>query len=273
MRPGAVGRAGAAALRLALAMVMVMVMVMALGMTGLAGVVWAQRGSDLQLAGPLLASPIGLQEVPAPPWRLVGLPRQTKPVTRFTPVLLDGQRVLRVEAQASYGNLVHALAGVATDGPGGARRLAWRWRLDDANPAADLRRKEGDDSPIKVCALFDLPLAALPFAERQLLRLARQLAGESLPSAAVCYVWDSRLPPGTVLDNAYTRRIRMIVLRGGEAPLRSWVNEQRDVAADFLRLFGDEAKTVPPLAGILIGADADNTLDRSLAFLAAISLD
>lgn len=243
-------------------------------MTGLGpAVAWAQRGIDLRLPGPLLASPIGAQDLPAPPWRPVGLPRQSKPSTRFSVVLLDGQRVLRVEAQASYGNLLHALAGVVTDAPGGARRLAWRWRLDDANPKADLRRKDGDDSPIKVCALFDLPLAALPFGERQLLRLARQMAGEALPAATVCYVWDSRLPPGTVLDNAYTRRIRTIVLRGGEAPLRSWVNEQRDLAADFLRLFGDEAQAVPPLVGVLIGADADNTQDRSLAFVGAISLE
>ena len=244
-----------------------------LALAGLACQARAQGSADVQLAGPLLASPIGAQEAPAPPWRLVGLPRQSKPSTRYTVALLDGQRVLRVDAQASYGNLVHGLAGLGMDGPGSPHRLAWRWRLDDANPSADLRRKEADDSPIKVCALFDLPLSALPFAERQLLRLARQLAGETLPAAAVCYVWDSRLPPGTVLDNAYTRRIRMIVLRGGDAPLRSWVNERRDVAADFLRLFGDEAQAVPPLVGVLIGADADNTLDRSLAFVAGISLE
>ena len=266
---GAVWRARAWALALTLTFTFALAAVAGLG----SAVAWAQSGTDVRLAGPLLASPAAAQDLPAPPWRVVGLPGQSKPFTRFTAVTLDGQRVLRVVAQASYGNLVHGLAGLAMDGADSARRLSWRWRLDEPNPAADLRRKEGDDSPIKVCALFDLPLSALPFGERQLLRLARQLAGEALPSATVCYVWDNRLPPGTVLDNAYSRRIRMIVLRGAEAPLRSWLNEQRDVAADFLRLFGDEAQTVPPLLGVLIGADADNTQQRSLAFVGAISLE
>ena len=234
------------------------------------GTAQAQHGNDQRLAVPLLTNPAsGAVDSPAPPWRVVGLPRQTKPATRYSVQLLDGQRALRIEAQASYGNLVHALDAP----PEQAHRLAWRWRLDEPNPAADLRRKDADDSPVKVCAMFDLPTAALPFVDRQVLRLARLRAGEDLPSAVVCYVWDSRLPAGTVLDNAYTRRIRMMVLRGPDAPLRSWMGEQRDIAADFLRLFGDETKVLPPLVGVLVGADADNTLGRSLAWLSAITLD
>jgi len=233
------------------------------------GATSAQRSAAPQQPQPLLAPPAGASDPPAAPWRVVGLPQQSKPFTHFSAVTLDGQRVLRVEAVASYGNLVHPLV----DLPETARRLSWRWRLDEPNPAADLRRRDGDDSPIKVCALFDLPTSALPFVERQLLRVARLRAGETLPSASVCYVWDNRLPPGTVLDNAFTRRIRMIVLRGPEAPLRGWVSEQRDVVADFQRLFGDEATTAPPLVGVAIAADADNTQGRSVAFVTAIGLD
>jgi hypothetical protein len=220
-------------------------------------------------ADPLLTPPAGAADVPAAPWRVIGLPEQSKPFTRFSIVTQDGQRVLRVEAVASYGNLVHPLG----DSAAGARQLSWRWRVDELVAGADLRRKEADDSPIKVCALFDLPMAALPFADRQLLRVARIGAGEILPSASVCYVWDNQLAPGTVLDNAFTRRVRTLVLRGPETPLRGWVSEQRDVAADFLRLFGDEAKTVPPLMGVAVGADADNTKGHSLAFVGPIMLD
>ena len=218
--------------------------------------------------GPLLVQPAGATDVPPAPWQAVGLPKQSKPFTRFSVVNLDGQRVLRVEAQASYGNLVHPLA----DNPA-AHRLSWRWRLDEPNAAADLRRKDGDDSPIKVCALFDLATSAVPFGERQLLRLARLRAGDNLPGASVCYVWDAHLAPGTVLDNAFTRRIRFIVLRGPETPLHGWVSEQRDVWADFKRLFGDETDAVPPLVGIAIGADADNTQSHSLAHVGSITLD
>lgn len=219
--------------------------------------------------GPLLVQPTaGTTGQPAAPWHVLGLPQQSKPFTQFNVVSLDGQRALRIDAQASYGNLVHPLL----EAPG-AHRLSWRWRLDEPNPLADLRRKDGDDSPVKVCAMFDLPAGAVPFLERQVLRIARMRSGETLPAASVCYVWDAKLAPGTVLDNAFSRRIRMIVLRGPETPLHTWVTEQRDVWADFKRLFGDEAETVPPLVGVAIAGDADNTGAHTMAHLSAIALD
>ena len=231
----------------------------------LVGVLIAGAGGVLAASlGPLA----GTGEAPLPPWQFAGLPQQTLPRTSYRIAALDAERVLRIEAQASYGNLVHAMpAGTAP------RRLAWRWRLDQANAAADLSQKAGDDSAIKVCLLFDLPLSAVPFLERQLLRLARSQTAEPLPAATLCYVWDARLAPDTALDNVYSRRVRYLVLRGPEAPLRGWLSEQRDVRADFFRLFGDEAKALPPLLAVAVAGDADNTQGRSLAYLAGISLD
>lgn len=238
---------------------------------------WSRRarlGATLLLAGsawaggPLLVQPAGPGAAPPAPWHVVGLPGQSKPYTRYSVVTLEGQRALRVETAASYGNLVHAVLE-----PQGSHRLSWRWRVDEPMPQADLRRKDADDNPIKVCALFDLPMSAVPFIERQVLRIARLRTNEELPAASVCYVWDQRLPPGTVLDNAFTRRIRTIVLRSGDAPLHTWVSEQRDVWADFLKLYGDEAQSVPPLVGVVIAADSDNTGGRSVAHLSSITLD
>ena len=224
--------------------------------------------AELRAGGPLLVPPAGASDLPAAPWHVVGLPQQTKPFTRFSVVTLDGRRVLRVEANLSYGNLVHAVHEDL-----GKHRLSWRWRVDEPLVGTDLRKKDGDDSPIKVCAMFDLTTSAVPFVERQVLRIARLRSGETLPSASVCYVWDSKLAPGTVLANAFTRRIRFIVLRGPEAPLHTWVSEQRDVWADLLKVFADEAEAVPPLVGVAIGADADNTQGHSLAHVESITLD
>jgi hypothetical protein len=228
----------------------------------------AWSATSLQAAGPLLVQPAGAASAPVAPWHVVGLPNQTKPFTRYSVVSLDGVRAVRVEADNSYGNLVHAVQE-----PQGSHRLSWRWRLDEANPASNLRTKDGDDSPVKVCALFDLALDAVPFVERQLLRMARAGTSEPLPAASVCYVWDSKLAPGTVIDNAFSRRIRFIVVRGPEAPLGTWMNEQRDVWADFKKLFADESTEIPPLVGVAIGADADNTHRHSLAHVATITLD
>jgi hypothetical protein len=204
---------------------------------------------------------------PAVAWQPEGLPAQKEPATRFDIVELDGRRVLRLSAERSYGNLVHALPS----GDAG-RWLSWRWRVDQPNPRADLRQRGADDAAVKVCAMFDLPLDAVPFAERQLLRLARARSSRPLPSATLCYVWDIGLPEGTVLDNAYTRRVRLLVVRGSGSPSMAWRDERRDLHADFLRLFGDESRQVPPLSAIAVGADADNTAGQSLAFVDGLKL-
>lgn len=222
------------------------------------------------MAGPPLLSPLvaGPDDAPAPPWHRAGLPRQSKPFTSFRIVTLDGRRVLKIESDRAYGNLVHALPLHPHE-----HRLSWRWRLDQPVSGADVRVKARDDSPLKVCAFFDEPIGALPFAERQMLRLARGMSDEPLPAATICYLWDNLLPPGTVVINAYTRRVRSIVLRGPEAGLQSWQLEQRDIDDDFLRLFGDEMTTLPPLMGIGVGADADSTPGHSLGYVGELALE
>ncbi len=229
-----------------------------------AGLVAAACGARADALVPLEA---GGGAVPPPPWHVAGLPMQRKPFTRFDMVELDGQRVLREEADRSYGNLVHPLPSGT---PG--RYLSWRWRVDLPNDRANLRTKSGDDSAAEVCVMFDQPMRALPFVDRQLVRLARAHSSEPLPTATVCYVWDAHLPVGTALDNAYTRRVRTIVLRGEGTPPAAWRSERRDVQADFLQLFGDEASTVPGIVGVGIGADADNTQTRSLSYIADLVL-
>lgn len=216
----------------------------------------------------LLTSPLGPGSTPAAPWHWAGLPAQTKPRTAFTVVDVDGERALRVEAENSYGHLVHVVPADS-----GGRLLSWTWRLDEAPEQADLRHRETDDAPLKVCALFEHPTDSVPFVERQLLRMARLRAGEMLPAASVCYVWDRKLPAGTTIDNAFTRRVRQIVVRGPDTALRQWYSERRDVVADFQRLFADEIKGPEPLVGVSVAADTDNTHSHSLGWVRALALE
>lgn len=225
----------------------------------------AQSGAP---APPPVLEPLSTAVQSASAWQRSGLPRQSLPWTRFSVVSMAGESVLQVDADGSYGNLLHPVAAADAQ----RHQLAWRWRVEQGNPAADLRSKQGDDTPIKVCALFDMPLSAVPFFERQLLRIARDRTGEALPAATLCYVWDAHLAPGTLVVNAYTGRLRMIVLRGPQDALQQWHSERRDLAADFLRAFGQESASVPPLLAIGVGADADNTRARSRAQVDGLSL-
>ena len=206
--------------------------------------------------------------LPPAPWHVAGLPQQRKPFTRFSVVDLDGRRALRVESNNSYGNLVHPLIL-----PRPAVHLVWQWRVEQLVEGADLRTRSRDDTALKVCVLFDLPLARVPFVERQLLRLIQAGSEEPLPGATVCYVWDNQLPVGSELANAYTRRVRYLVLQSGTQHLHEWLPERRDVGADFVRLFGEESRQPPPIVGIGIGADADNTHGHGLAHVADIALE
>ena len=231
--------------------------------------VLANAGAGAQSAS-LLAPLFGVKPELSPQWRTAGLPDQTLPRTVFSSVSLDGHSVLRVEALASYGNLAHEVPPASS---AATLWLSWRWRVDQFVAGSDLRHKSTDDNAVKVCAMFDLALARLPFAERWRLRVARSRSAEPLPAATVCYVWDRLLPAFTALPNAYTRRMRYMVLQGPPLELSQWRSERRDLTADFLRLFGDEATEIPPLVSILVGADADNTRGHGLAYVADLVLE
>jgi len=215
----------------------------------------------------VLSDPVGAPGAPASPWHVVGLPRQSKPFTRYQVIERDGQRLLEIDAHASYGPLVHELSAAAD-----ARHLSWSWRIEQDNPATDPLTKEGDDHVAAVCALFDMPISAVPFVERQFLRLARMFSGQPLPAASLCYTWDARLPRDTVLDSPFTRRVRLIVLHGIGEPMQAWRHEDRDLPSDFDRLFGDESAALPPLRAVVVSGDADNTGGHSIAHLRELQL-
>ena len=224
---------------------------------------------SLAVDGANLLTDFGGNPGPPPgPWRFVGLPFQSKPMTEFRIVVRDGARVLEVKADKSYGNLVHDVTGATSN----AGALSWRWQIELDNPAGDPQKRSGDDHALAVCAMFDLPLSAVPFAERQALRAARMTSGEALPTATLCYTWDARQAQGATLDSPFTHRVRYLVLRGSGEPQQQWQQERRDLRADFLRLFGGEAGTVPPLLAIMVSADADNTRGHSLALLSDMVL-
>lgn len=198
-----------------------------------------------------------------PGWRLVGWPDQRMPLTRYAAESVDGRLALRLDARASYGNLVHAVPAQAPP-----RTVAWAWRMQQPNPAADLRVKSGDDAAAKVCLGFDMALDRVPFVERTLLRLARSRSADALPAATLCWVWGRAEAPGSVIENPYTRRVRSIVVRTEADPSGQWFTEARDVAADFRRAFGDESPDTPALMTVIVAADADNTGASTVAHVA-----
>jgi hypothetical protein len=207
-------------------------------------------------------------DLPAP-WRIVTLPKIPQH-TRYAIADSDGRRAVRADADASYANVVHPVDDDVSATP----ILRFTWRVDRFPDGSDLTTKSGDDVAAKVCVLFDLPLDRLSFIDRTKVQLGRRLFDPQLPAATICYLWDRTLPSGRWIDNAYTDRVRMLVLRSaanGEAG--RWFDERRDLRADFAQAFAAEAAGgLPRVSALAFATDADNTKSRAAAWFGDIGL-
>jgi len=203
------------------------------------------------------------------PWHIVTVPKIPRH-TRYAIAENDGRRVVRADADASYANVVHPLDAEV----GATPILRFAWRVDRFPENSDLATRAHDDVAAKVCVLFDVPLDRLSFVDRTKIQLGRRLFDSELPAATVCYVWDRTLPAGRWIDNAYTDRVRMLVLRSGANGDRShWIDERRDLRADFRQAFPREATAgLPRVAALAFATDTDNTKSKALAWFGDMSL-
>jgi hypothetical protein len=223
----------------------------------------AMAADDASLAA-FSAAPAG--SAPAA-WKFATLPNKTP--TQYSIVELDGAHVLKVEANDSYGNLAQTVHMVPTD----HSTLGWKWRVDTLVADADLKTKSGDDAAAKLCIFFAFDGSKLSFGERTRLALAHSATGQDVPTETLCYVWDNKLPVDTGLTNAFTKRMRMIVLESGPGKLGQWATQKRNIATDYQRMFSDESEgKIPDVIGIAVSADADNTHNKGLAYFGDITL-
>jgi hypothetical protein len=208
-------------------------------------------------------------ELPAP-WRVVTLPKIPRH-TSYAIAEIDGRRGVHAEADASYANAVHPWNAEVAATP----ILRFAWRVDRFPANSDLTTRAGDDLAAKVCVLFDVPLDRLSFIERTKVQLGRRLFDPQLPAATICYAWDRTLPAGRWINNVYTDRVRMLVLRSGASGEQGrWFDERRDLRADFRQAFPSEAATgLPKVAAFALATDADNTKSQASAWFGDMALE
>jgi len=234
---------------------------LAAGFAWLCLTVLAHAGDELPI-GPFSAATPGS---PLPPgWHAVdfGGDRQR---TSYRLVSAEGNTVLRADAHAAASGLAHEVAASVAAYP----LLQWRWKAANVLRKSDPATKEGDDYAARVYVMFDYPLEKLSLVERLRLRLARALYDPGVPAAALCYVWDTRLPVGTILASPYTSRVRIVVAESGVAHVNTWVTVQRDIGEDFRRAFGEEP---PAISGVALATDTDNTREDATAWYGDIVL-
>jgi hypothetical protein len=88
------------------------------------------------------------------------------------------------------------------------------------------------------------------------LDMAQIASGVAPPYATLMYIWENRQPVGTVIENAYTGQVKMIVAGSGGSALGGWKKFERDYVEDYTSAFG---RAPGRLIGVGILTDSDNT--------------
>jgi len=182
------------------------------------------------------------------PWRL----SRFKSPSRYRLVEDAGTTVLMGSAKASASGLIHYLDLDPRQRP----LLSWRWKVTDLAPS----EQSPDDSPVRIVVSFAGDFNKLSFEDRLFFDQFRLFTGQRLPYAALMYVWGSRTPRDEIVANRYTSRIKIVAVESGREKLGTWLEETRDVEADYRRLFGEEPGKIISV-GILTEADVS---DRAL---------
>lgn len=220
----------------------------------------ALDASGVDVASEVITPFTGMPEGTAlpPGWRPTRVPGVSR-ATVYDIVSDEGASVLRARARSSMSGLDNP---VSVD-PDRKPVLNWRWKVSRPVQGGAAGTKAGDDYSARVYVFFDYDLGRLSFLERSRVRLARAMHGDAVPAAALCYVWDARMPVGTIVPSAYTDRVRMIVVDSGAAEAGRWTRHSRNVAEDFRLAFGEKA---PRVIGVAVATDTDNTGDEVTAW-------
>ena len=197
------------------------------------------------------------EEVPQG-WRNWTLSKFKKP-TQYKLVNEAGRTVVKASADASASGLVHDLKLDPKTYP----LLSWRWKVEALIPKADNTKKHAEDSPVRVVVSFAGDLDRIPFDDRIFFDNVRMLTGQQLPYATLMYIWENRVPRGTVIPNLHTSRIRMIVAESGREKVGLWQDVTRNIVEDFRRAFGEEPGRITSI-GIM--TDTDNTGENVHAY-------
>jgi len=147
--------------------------------------------------------------------------------------------------------------------------LQWEWKALSAIPEADNAERYHDDAPLRILVAFDGNKSKLPLKEKMNFEMANLISGQEMPYATLMYIWSGKSPVNTIINNAHTSRIKMIVVDSGWDNLDTWHKHQRDLAADYKRAYGESPGEV---IGIALLTDTDNTKSEARAIYGDIEL-
>ncbi|NML48390.1 DUF3047 domain-containing protein [Ramlibacter sp. G-1-2-2] len=197
------------------------------------------------------------------PWTHQAFPGKTP--TEFRYARIDGRDAIAVKAQSSASMLRHDVRIEPHD----LGRVRFSWKVPGLIADADMALRDKDDAPVRVVLVFEGDRSKLSAKDAALSELARVLTGEELPYATLMYVWCNQREPGSVIRSPRTDRIRKLVVESGPRRLNHWLEYERDIRADYERVFGEAPGA---LVGVGIMTDSDNTRSEAQAWYGPVKL-
>jgi hypothetical protein len=204
---------------------------------------------------------------PPPPtaqgWQPLNLPG--KAPTRYSWTEKDGRPALEAASERSA-SIWRKRLDPAVPNVG---QVSFSWWVQNLIAGANVADIDHEDAVARVIFGFGGDIDTLPLRTRMKFDLAQALTGEAPPYATLMYVWDSKLPVGTVVVNPRSDRIRKIVVDSGPAELRRWRDHRRDLAADFRLAFGEAPG---PLISMAVMTDSDNSRSSARTWYGPVDL-
>jgi hypothetical protein len=158
----------------------------------------------------------------------------------------DGHRALRMKSRKDGLTINREIKGKVDlkDTP----IIEWEWKAIVLPKDGNSCKKATDDQAAQVFVLWP----RFP---------------EAVRSRIIGYVWDTTQPVGTICKSEKTGMVTYIVVRSGPTDLNKWLTEQRNVVADFKRIYG-EAPDDP--AVLSIATDSNDTNSTSEAMIGVL---
>ena len=162
--------------------------------------------------------------------RMQGVDPPTFEVTR--------SHTLRVTAIGQGGTATYRLRPSIRPSPALRQgTITWRWRVGTPLRGADLKRRAGDDSPIRVVITFQ-------------------------DGRSIAYVWGNRESRGESFASWTGRNRMVVVLQRADDADGSWHEERRNPFSDYRRLWNNAPKAI---VSVGVSSDTDGLKIRAAA--------
>jgi hypothetical protein len=215
---------------------------------------WAQSGMILEV-GKFSDSQVGTTMPDGwKPLTFKKIPRQTS----YEVVKDGGVTIVKAVSEASASGLIKPVVIDPKEFP----IVRWRWKIDNVLQRSDVALKEGDDFPVRLYITFAYDPDRVSFGKKLKFKAGQALFGD-IPIAALNYIWETKTPVGTIVDNAYTDFAKMVVIESGAQKVGMWIDEERNIYEDYKKAFGEEP---PMINGVAIMSDTDNTKEQVIAY-------